>query len=287
MAVPAQDPLAASGDADLARERGTRRLGRGPPRHRPRRGGRDAVQRHRGLRAGHPPPHRRCADPARAGLLGPGGDAAARADRDRHGAGRRPPGRRRRGAAHDLHGRARHRRRAAGDRPRAFGAARRRARRRRRPRRRHASSQKVQHLRADRLGELVEEPVPAAGRDAHPRARDPVAEQAAFSTGAIRSSLPCRTSVGTAIRGNPSHASWPGADPQVPARGVRGQRRVAEQVGRHPTTRACTSAPAARPAAWRDPAPRAGAARPARARSRAPRRASCTRGPARARARGG
>ena len=47
MAVPAQDPLAASGGRDLPRERGTRRLGRGPPGHRPRRGGRDAVQRHR------------------------------------------------------------------------------------------------------------------------------------------------------------------------------------------------------------------------------------------------
>ena len=72
LAVPADDPLAASGGADRARGRRARGVGGGSPRHGPQRGGRDALQRPRRLRARHPPPHRRRADPARARLLGPG-----------------------------------------------------------------------------------------------------------------------------------------------------------------------------------------------------------------------
>ena len=54
------------------------------------RGGREHLQRPRRLRARHPPPHRRRADPARAGLLRPGRDAAPGADRHRDAGGRRP-----------------------------------------------------------------------------------------------------------------------------------------------------------------------------------------------------
>ena len=74
-----------------ARRRRARAMGRRPARQRPGRRGRERLQPPRRLRARLPPPLGRRPDPARAGLLGPGRDAAPGADRHRDARCRHPP----------------------------------------------------------------------------------------------------------------------------------------------------------------------------------------------------